>query len=442
MAESEDQTGHSSETRGTVANTLNRIWQNVSWLVIEKFFRLSIGFYVSILVAKSLGPEDFGILNYVLAVVTVFTAISTVGLNVSSVRDFTQMKYPEGSIIASSFLVLLITSSTAFFALSSYSTYVYGENHKVGVAMLLASFLLFIRTSDVARYWFESQVMSKYTVISELTSFMLLAFGRIYLVHINAHLHLFVLALVVEALFAALLLLNFLRREVANTSELSFDREYIKYILRDMLPLTISASAVIIYMKIDQIMVAQILGNESLGIYSVAVRFSEVWYFIPIAIANSFKPTILALHLESKESFKDALTILYRRLSLITIIIALIISVFSAQIILYTYGPEFQDASSVLAVYAFAGVFVSINFASWIWHSAEGGLQGASVRVVVGLTINLVLNAVMIPIYGMLGAAIATLVSRAFASVIIQACIKSSRENFYLIVDSFFLLRR
>ena len=193
-----------------------------------------------------------------------------------------------------------------------------------------------------------------------------------------------------------------------------------------------------IYMKIDHIMLGEILGSQAVGIYSAATRISEIWYFIPTAIASSISPAIFSAKKEGDEIlYYRRIQQLLRLLSIIAIVIAVPMSFLSGDIVTLLFGPEYSAAGSILVIHIWAAFFVFMGVGASSWFIAEGLTYLTFRRTLIGAVMNILLNFILIPMYGGVGAAIATVISQAFASFLSNGFSAKSRRILLIQLKSF-----
>ena len=166
-----------------------------------------------------------------------------------------------------------------------------------------------------------------------------------------------------------------------------------------------------IYMRIDQVMIRNMMSDEAVGYYSAAVRICEAWYFIPVTLCISIFPAIVNSKNISVEIYNNRMQKLYDLLTWLAIGIAIPVTIFSAQIIQLLFGNEYSQASPVLTIYIWAGVSVFLNVASSQYLINENLTKLSFVRTFIGMVLNVVLNFILIPVYGIIGSAVATLIS-------------------------------
>ena len=272
---------------------LQDILTNTGWLFADKIVRIGIGMLVGIWVARYLGPEQFGILNFASAFVALFGVISTLGLNKIVVRELVKEPEKANSILGTAFILRFLAGMMAFALVVISIIFFQPDDDFLRLIVMTFGFILVFKASEVTTYWFESQVMSKYTVWVENGVFLLMSIIQVILILTQAPLMAFVWVAVASGLLVSIGFLWVYSWQVGGIASWRFDYKHSKTLLKDSWPLLLSGVAIMVYMRIDQIMLGQMLGSEAVGIYSAAVRISEVWYFIPMAIAASVFPSVI-----------------------------------------------------------------------------------------------------------------------------------------------------
>jgi O-antigen/teichoic acid export membrane protein len=256
----------------------------------------------------------------------------------------------------------------------------------------------------------------------------------------NAPLTAFAWAALAEALMVALLLLVMLSLRGPRLRKLRATLARAKTLLADSWPLIISSASILIYMKIDQIMLGEMLGDEAVGIYTAAARVSEVWYFIAVAVNASVRPSLIELRQHSTQLFHQRLQKIFNLMVQCSVAMAALIALTAPLLITSLFGNDYFAAVPVLQIHVWAGVFVFLNNAVWAWYIIENKQALANTRILLGLTLNVLLNLLLIPQYGATGAAVATLVSRAFVSYFGQLLSADTRHLFAMMSCSLFTL--
>lgn len=353
---------------------------------------MGAGLLVGVWVARYLGPEQFGLLNYVTAFVALFGAIASLGLNGIVVRDL--VKHPENAneTLGTAFLLQFMGGLLAFALAVIAISFVRPDNDMAKWMVAVLGFVMVFKATDVVKYWFEAQVKSKYVVWIENGAFLLLAALKIGLILAHAPLMAFVWTAFAEG---ALVAAGFVIVYVRNCGKLSawrirYDRAVV--LLKDSWPLVLSGLAVMLYMRIDQIMIGQMLGDKEVGLYTAAVRISEVWYFIPAAIVSSVFPSIIKAKGQAVDIYYLRLQKLFDIMIIISLMVSLLMVFWSKPLVVLLFGVGYEPAGAVLAIHIWGGVFMSIGLASGGWYLAENLQMLAFGRTLLGAFINISAN--------------------------------------------------
>jgi PST family polysaccharide transporter len=416
---------------------LRQIMGNINWLTFENILRNLIGVFVFAWVARYLGPEQFGLMNYVIAFVALFSVFSTLGLDNILIREIVSNPEKRKEYLGSALLLKFVGAFVLLITATLTSYFINSENTVINFFVFIVSLGYIFKSFDVIDLWFKSQVKSKYSVYSRAPAFFIISLSKIVLILTQAPLVAFIWMFTLDFFIASLLLLYFYNKKVSDSIfEWKIKIATIKNLLKDSWPLMLSGVAVVIYMKIDQVMIGNMLGEKELGIYSSAVKLSEAWYFVPMIIASSVFPSILKARKKNKELYLKRIQMLYDFFTWFTISVALIITFLAPFIINLLYGSEYSSASTVLSIHIWAGVFVFLGVASSNYLIAENLTKITFYRTSVGTLTNIILNIILIPLYGIIGSAIATLISYILATFSI-IFFKSTRVIFFMLISSF-----
>lgn len=394
---------------------LQRALVNTGWLFGDKILRMGVGLFVGVWVARFLGPEKFGLFNYATAFVALFGAVASLGLQGIVVRDL--VKEPENAeeVIGTAFTLQLLGGLLALMVAVSATVWLRPDDTLMRTMVAILGSALVLKATDVAKFWFEARVQSKHTVIVENTAFLMMAVGKIGLILAEAPLLAFVWITLCEATLVAAGMLWTYHRNVGTFTRWRPQLVLARQLLKESWPLILSGLAVMIYMRIDQIMLGEMLGDNAVGIYSAAVRISEIWYFVPMAIVASVFPAIIEAKKYNEDMYLRRLQKLYDLLAILAVVVAIVMTFSSDWVVVLLFGKTYAAAGEILAVHIWAGIFVFLGVASGKWLVLEGLQKNVFYRTLIGAFVNIGLNITLIPAFGILGAAVATVVSYFFA---------------------------
>jgi len=415
---------------------LQKAVANTGWLFADKVLRVIVGMVVLIWLARYLGPEKFGTLNYSIAFVALFTRVASLGLDSIVVRDVVRNPRDMVDILGTAFVLKLVGALTAA-GLTIGAIFALRPQDALTCWMvgIIAAGMIF-QTLDVIDLWFQSQMQSKYTVYAKNAAFMIANFAKIGLIMIGAPLIAFAWIALAEVVIGAVGLVIVYWKIGYTMLRWSVSLSRASALLNDSWPLILSGLAVVTYMRIDQVMLGEMAGAGSVGIYSAAVRLSEGWYFLPIAIATSVFPSIVATRKVNEALYHERLQKLYHFMTWLAIAIAVPVTFLSQIVINFLYGAGYNGAGTVLAIHIWAGVFVFLGYASGQYLLTENYTRISFYRAFWGMVLNVILNFLLIPRYGVNGAAVATLISQ-FGATFGIVFLKYTRGQAIMMMKSF-----
>jgi len=320
-------------------------------------------------------------------------------------------------MLSSAFLIQIIGAITAYILCNIAVLILRADDHLIRILVACLGLILIFRASDCIRYYFEANVESKYIVWVENSVFILGSLARIVLILNNADIFEFAILMVLESISLAGLFLLLYSKKTGSVIWPKYYAELFLKLIKDSWPLMLSTVTVMIYMRLDQIMLGELAGDSSVGIYSAAIRISEVWYVIPTIISASLFPSLVAQHQENKKSFNKNLQLQYDIMVYLSLSIAIPVTFLSSEIVDILYGLAYEGAAEVLVVHIWTGVFVFLGVASQQWFIAEHKERQTLYRTSAGMIVNIGLNLLLIPKYQAVGAAWATLISQAIAAL-------------------------
>ena len=421
--------------------SLVKIADNIGWLFFDKILRMGVGLLVGVWVARYLGPEQFGMLNFATAFVSMFGAIAGLGLQSIVVREILRNPACREETLGTAATLLFLGGTLAYGLTIGTIFWLRPDDALAKVLVAIIGSTMLLKASEVAVFWFEAQVQSKYTVWVQNGCFLVFAGVKSVLIIKHASLIAFAWVIFAEVLIVAIIMGSILGMRGPKWSQLFLTLGRTKALLKDSWPLMLSGVSIMIYMKIDQIMLGQLEGNEAVGIYSAAVRISELWYFIPMTIVASIFPAILEAKKRGDAHYKRRLQQLYDLMVGLSVAIALPMTFLSTPIVTRIFGEAFSTAGVVLSIHIWAAVFVFIGVASAQWFIVENRQILAFQRTMLGGGANVALNYLLIPSFGAVGAAVATVISQAVAALFFDAIQSDTREMFMMKMKSLNPLR-
>ncbi len=413
---------------------------NAGWLFLDKVLRTCGGFLVNIWVIRYLGPDRFGALSYAISYVALFTAIANLGLYGIVVRDLVNYRESIDKILGTALLLKfgggllsLIVSLGIMYVLGPRDVQILSLIAIVAAGMIFSSF-------EVFDFWFQSKLQSQYTVYANLPGFFLITAAKITLILTHAPLIAFAWVVFFEIVFNAVGLLIAYQVNTGRLCKLEISADWAKKLLRDSWPLIFAGLMMMVYTRIDQVMIGRMLGERHVGFYSAAVKVAEFWYFFPALVLNSILPSIIESRKISEDAYYKRIQGTFDLMAVISYCCMLPMAFFSKKIMILLYGNSYADSAAVLTIYVLSGIFIFLSHSREYWVAAENIARFSVYSTTMGAMLNAGLNYFLIPLYGNLGAAYATLVSVFVSGYIINALHRKTRIIFMMQTKSLLLV--
>jgi O-antigen/teichoic acid export membrane protein len=430
--------------RNKIAHRPNliQVLTNTGWIVSDKVLRMVVGLFVGVWTARHLGPADYGLLSYVMAIVALFSAISSMGLNSVVVRDLISAPDSANSTLGTAFALQTVGGVVALALAAGAVITLRPDDDVAKLMVVILGMSLVFGSVNVVRLWFESKVLSKYVVWAENGVFLVVVVMKVSLLLTDSPLMYFVWVIFVENMLASIALLLLYSSRCGRLRAWTLNVERAACMIKEGAPLLLSGIAVMIYMRTDQVMLEYFFGEEAVGIYTAAIRISEAWYFIPAAIVGSVFPSIIASRSSDRDMYLRRLQKLYDVMVVLGVCVALPMTILGNWLMVTLYGAAYSQSGAVLAIHAWAGVFAFLGVASGRWYVLEGLQYMALKRTLIGAFVNVLMNLVLIPAYGVVGAAIATVMANIVAAYFYDVLNINTRSQFSMKTRSLFVFVR
>lgn len=419
---------------------IRKLLSNTSWLMSERILKMFVGLFVGVLVARSLGPEQYGQLSYAISMLLLFTMITHLGLDGMAVRDQVSRPKDKNSILGTVFIMKFMASFLATGAMILFAWLT--SDHLSTQFWLLVMFSITILWSPkvVFEFYNEASIKGKYTANSRSLALVVSGFFKLFLVLQGATLLWYGVATVLESV-VLLLALAFCFRIYSKQkwNDWYFDSCQAKQMLSGGWMVMIGTIFATTYRKIDQAMLMWLKDSAEVGIYAVSVTLSEVWHFVPMAIVASAYPVLIKIKNKDESEYRARLQNIFDILAVFSILLAIGTTIVAYPLITFLYGIEFIDSAPILIIHIWSCVFVFARALFSRWIHIERVFFFSLITQGMGALVNVLLNFWLIPEYGGKGAAIATIVSYGAATFALLFFHQRSRYVFWLMLKSFLI---
>ncbi|RTL55838.1 MAG: flippase [Sphingobacteriales bacterium] len=386
--------------------------RNSFWLFLDKASKLLLGVYIIARIAELIGPEEFGIWNYSLALTAIIGVFATLGFDKVVIKNLVGIYKEEEEEIISTAIVTRVVASIICLILSLLVLYITKKNTNLYIiCVIVASLNITLQSFDVLEYYYQAKNNLQKSIIPKVIIFILFSILRIYFIYKKLDFLFFVWLSFYELLIAYFfILVLYLKNNSLNIFK-SFSYSVAVKLAREGLIYTFTSLAVILYMKIDQLLLEYMSTSKELGIYSAAIRVSELWYTIPTIFANVLLPLLFVSKEKSESIYISQIEIWLRISFWFSFLLSIFVTLFSRPLINFLYGKQFELADITLRIHIWAIIPVCLGIVMSQYCVIENKPRISLYSTIIGLFVNILINLILIKPYGSVGAAIATVVS-------------------------------
>lgn len=412
-----------------LTNTHKKIFSNVIWSLGGKIVSMASALFVGILVARYLGPEKYGLMNYVISYVALFTVVASFGMNNIEIRELSKHNENRNTILGTCFRLRLMFAVIAYL-LMCVTLLIYKSDAFTSAMILTYGLVLFTETGAVLRNYFTSIVKNEYIAKSEIFRTLIGAVVKILLLWFKAPLQYFIIAQLFDSFLVASGYYICYKKSVGSLREWNFDKTLIPYIVKESFPLLLSGAAIIIYQRIDQVMIGNMLSKENVGYFATAGKFVDLILFIPTVLVQTITPMLVRIKEQNELSYEQKKRTFVSITTWIAIIISFMVSLMAFCLIRYTFGESYIAAIPVLQIMAYKAVGMALSASGGQIIIIERMQKWAFIRNVLGCFLCIILNYYLLPIYGIVGSAAITIFTVLFTGTLSNVLIPQYHSIF------------
>lgn len=385
--------------------------KNAGWLMGEHIVRLLSGIFIAAIVARYLGPQEFGLYSYLFAFIGLFMSFTHMGLNSIIVKHIVEKPAEYKAILGSAFVIKSFAAIVTLIAIYFVSSVILQNDDQTVLYLLIIASATLFQGFDVIQFYFNAKVQNQYSALCRIIQIAISAIIKIYLVYIEADLKAFVIVALIDQLLLFLFYAIAYRLKGESIFKISYNFDTVKSLLRDSMPIMLSAIIGTLYLKIDQVMIQNMLDNEQLGYYSAAVKISTALYFFPNLILGVFFPAIIQAKARSVSHYFQRMTWLYRFIFITSLAITSIFFLLAPLLIYFLFGPQFKQSVLIFEVHVFSLIPLYINSVWYYWIINENK-QSLVIKISIVCTVlNISFNWIFIQFFGAIGAAYASVIT-------------------------------
>ncbi len=415
--------------RFNVSETKLKVFRNLYWAVVGKVVTLLGSLLVGIMVARYLGPEQYGLMNYVISYVALFQVLASFGLDNIEIREESKANEKKDVIIGTAFTLKCIFALVAMLVVMA--TALIFETDTFTKAMIcMYSFSMLLNSFGVIRNHFTSLVWNEYVVKTEISRTIIGALVKVVLLLMHASLVWFIAATLFDVLLVASGYCVAYSRKIGKISLWRFDKEWAIYLIKQSFPLLLTGAAVIIYQRIDQVMIGNMIDKASVGQFSVASKFVEILIFIPTIMSQTITPILVRIREKNQEEYEQKAQLFMNVTVWTCLLMAIFVSLLSYWLILLTFGKQYLTAVPILQVLAFKAASVALSSTAGQMIVMEKLQKYAVIRDTFGCIVCVGLNFLLLPRYGVIAAAVVAILSNIAAGYIADIFVPQYRHLF------------
>lgn len=412
----------------------NSVFKNAAWIIGCKIAQSLVNLVIGMLTARYLGPSNYGVISYVSSIVAFAMPLMQLGLRQTLVKEFVHAPDREGQILGTALAINIVSALLCMMGCVAFVMIAdAGEKETILVCALYSLTLLFHAT-EMTQYWFQSKLLSKYPSIATLCAYIVVAIYKLFLLITQKNVVWFALSNVLDYFLISVILMVIYRR--VGGQRLSFDWSLGRELLSRSKYYIIPSLMVMVFQHTDRIMIKMMIGEAETGLYSAAISCIGISGFVFAAVIDSARPVILEMKRKDQTMYETRVTQLYSIMTCMSLAQSIGMTLLAKPLVYLLYGAEYAKSASILAVAVWYITFGYYGSVRNIWILAEDKQKYLTGINLAGAIANVTLNLCLIPVWGAIGAAVASLITQFFTNVIIGFIFKPIRRNNYLIVKS------
>lgn len=413
---------------------MNRVAKNAVWIIAGKVAQSVLALIINMLTARYLGPSNFGLITYASSLVAFVLPIMQLGFSNVLVQEIVNKPEREGKVLGTAIFLSLLSSICCIIGVTSFAFAVNPDETETIVVCLLYSFILIFQAIDHIEFWYQAKLLSKYSSIISLISYVAVSAYKVFLLVTAKSVYWFALSNALDYAFISIGGVILYRK--LGGQRLSFSISIGKQMFSKSKHYILSSMMVTIFAQTDKIMIKMMMNESATGYYGAAVACAGMTSFVFAAIIDSFRPSVFEGQKVGEDVFSYRLTMLYSIIIYLSLAQSVVMSVMSKLIIFILYGEAYYPAVDALRIVVWYTTFSYMGSVRNIWILANEKQKYLWQINLFGAVANVILNYILIPLIGINGAAVASLLTQFFTNVIVGYIIKPIRPNNKLIVES------
>ena len=411
--------------------------KNFRWLFFEKIINFVNAIFVIFFLTNYLGVEKFGEYSYVISFVTIFSFLASFGLDAIIVKEVVNNKIETNILITNSIVLLTISSVLTYLFVLLIASFVVNESIFKNIS--LYGLVLLIYPIEIFYHYLNAKLDLKN--ISKIKSLINIfgIFMKLMAIKNNGDVvDFFIIEIVIISSSSIMAVYLALKKNIKLQKFIDFD--VLTFLFKSGLPLLISSGAILIYIRADILMIEYFLGLEKTGIYATSLRISQIWYVLPMTLTTILFPHILNCKKINHNEYEKSLSLSTQIQFLICASFSIGTMITAPVVINNFFSKEYIESITIIMFLSLSGPLVGLGYINGRYFVAENLLYLSMLRNIHGVLINIILNLLLIPKYGLLGASTSTFISVLYTNILCLKFNKKTEKIFYLQIKSIYQL--
>ncbi len=411
-----------------------RILKNASWIFVGRLFQMVLSLLTGIVTARYLGPSNYGLINYSASYIAFFSAICTLGLDSIIVNEVIEHSESEEEIVSTIVFLRVLAGAVNIAIVQGVVIFTNPNQEILYNVNLIQSLQLLFAAFNTYSYWLQSRLESKITSLVQSFAYFVVFIYKVGILITRKSVIWFAMSNTLDLIIIALILFAIYFKK---GKRFKLDLKLVKPLINKGKPFLFSAAMLVVYQQTDKLMLGKMLNTSAVGLYSAALRLCDIYAFIPVAIIDTLRPVIVSAKKKSNIQYDNRLIQAYGSLIWISLVCCSFVSMFSKLVMLLVYGESYTEASKTLTIAIWYTGFSYIGGINNIWLICENKQRYIAITTFVGALSNVLMNAILIPAWGINGAAFATLLTQVFSNIILCFCFEDMRPILKYICNGF-----
>ena len=387
---------------------VRKIAKNTFWIIFGYAAQVAAGLITVACLARYLGEDNFGKFSFVFVYLGFFNLIIDFGIGQILAREVSRNKARAGRLIGNAIIMRLILSVLAI-GLACLVINLLQYPFKIKLLVYIASLSFLLSISGLYGLIFQVNLRIEYSILADICNGLLKLGLFLYFIHAKFTLAWFVAATVIASIPGIFIVMVLSKKFIKPDFTLDF--KIWKDLFREALPLALTSVFIMIYARADQLLLFHIKGAREVGYYAAIVKLAETFNIVPAAFMTSIAPLFYDYFVVSGKKLEKAYELTFKYLSLLMIPIVFGMFTLNRNIILLVYGRQFIEAAFAFRILIWSEIFVFLGTIQY-YILVSAGLQKMNfIITLTSMVFNVLLNLMLIPRYGIVGASVTTLIS-------------------------------